>query len=93
MDTKRTWGFISLLLGSVSLLWGGIAFGGLLGQSMVTADMGSFIAQGGGDYLHAFNPEHAIAEVKNRYQYIATTGLVLTLIGGMMMRGQWGKRW
>ncbi|MGF1703473.1 hypothetical protein L4D09_24585 [Photobacterium makurazakiensis] len=85
MDTKRTWGYISLMLGCVSLLWGGIAISGFLGQSQVTHDIGGLLAITGQESIYA------VVDIKNKYQLIATIGLILSLFGAWMMKGQWDK--
>ncbi|MGR5063926.1 hypothetical protein [Photobacterium sp. DNB22_13_2] len=89
MDIKRTWGFLSLLIGSVSLIFGFITIGGMIGQAQVVSDMGSFISAGGGDYFHSFSSQYAASEVKHKYQLLLSSGIVMMALGGLMMRGQW----
>ncbi|OLQ74389.1 hypothetical protein BIT28_09050 [Photobacterium proteolyticum] len=91
MDVNRGWGLISILLGVLSLLWGGVSLGGMLGQEQVFSDMNQFLAAGGGDLLSSFSAEHAIAEAKNKNVVIISTGIVLSLFGMLMMRGQLDK--
>ena len=91
MDIKRTWGFLSLLIGSVSLIFGFVTIGGMIGQTQVVSDMSTFISAGGGDYLHSFSSDYAASEVKHKYQLLLSSGIVMMAIGGFMMRGQWQR--
>ncbi|KHT62291.1 hypothetical protein C9J03_08930 [Photobacterium gaetbulicola] len=91
MDTKRTWGFLSLLIGSVSLIFGFITISGMIGQTQVVSNMDTFISSGGGDYFHAFSPDYAATEIKHKYQLLLSSGIAMMAIGGLMMRGQWQR--
>ncbi len=91
MDVKRSWGLISILLGVLSLLWGGVSLDGMLGQELVFSEMNQFLAAGSGDLLSSFSAEHATAEARNKNVIIISTGIVLSLCGMLMMRGQIDK--
>ncbi|MGR2769852.1 hypothetical protein ACUYOF_20315 [Photobacterium ganghwense] len=89
MNFKRTWGYISLLLGLVSLMCGGVAFAGLLGSSHVIVEVGDVMMKGGADALEQVSPEQTVAEMKSKYQMIVSAGGILFFVGAWMMRDQW----
>ncbi|OAN11033.1 hypothetical protein A3K86_18835 [Photobacterium jeanii] len=89
MDFKKSWGFISLLIGMASLLWGGISLGDMLGQHQVVADMGGLLAAGGHEFFDASSAEQIAAQAKQKNTVIFITGACLSFIGFILMRGQW----
>ncbi|MGF1759582.1 molybdenum cofactor biosynthesis protein [Photobacterium sagamiensis] len=91
MDVKRSWGFISVLIGAFSLLWGCISLSGMVGQEQVLSDMGGFFAAGGSDFLASYNAEQAMAAARHKNVVILLTGIVLSAVGTLMMKGQINK--
>ncbi|MEF1218123.1 molybdenum cofactor biosynthesis protein [Photobacterium damselae] len=43
MDVKKSWGFASIAIGMLSLIWGCISLSGMVGQEQVFADMSHFV--------------------------------------------------
>ncbi|PSW20533.1 hypothetical protein C9I98_06685 [Photobacterium sanctipauli] len=88
MDTKRTWGYLSLLLGCVSILWGAISISGFIGQAQVLHDVGGLVPIGGHERIYV---DHVATAIRSKYQLILAIGIFFSLLGGWMMKGQWGK--
>ncbi|MCW8330252.1 molybdenum cofactor biosynthesis protein [Photobacterium sp. SDRW27] len=87
MDVKKSWGYISILIGGLSLLWGAVSLSSMAAQEQVFSDMGRFMDAGGGDFFTSYNAEHAISEAKNKNVVILSTGLILSSLGSFLMRG------
>ncbi|KXI21108.1 hypothetical protein [Photobacterium sanguinicancri] len=89
MDIKKSWGFISLLIGMASLLWGGVSLGDMMGQHQVVSDMGGFFSAGGHEFFDVNSAAQIAAQAKQKNMIIFITGVGLSVIGAVLMRGQW----
>ena len=62
MVINKSWGFISISIGVVSLLWGGGALCGMIEQKYVLTEISSVMNAFGSDVYSAYYLENIIAE-------------------------------
>ncbi|KLV06971.1 hypothetical protein ABT56_07415 [Photobacterium aquae] len=89
MDAKRTWGFVTLILGCASLLVGAVALGSLVGHSQIAMDVGGFFDAARHEVLPNFHVDQHLDDFKKKYQHITIVGIFFTSLGAIMMRGKW----
>ncbi|EAS65488.1 molybdenum cofactor biosynthesis protein [Photobacterium angustum] len=91
MDVKQSWGFISISIGVVSLLWASISLSGMVGQEHVLMEMGSYIHASSTDFPNANYAEKVLAAERHKNFVVLLTGLFMALIGSIMVKGRFNK--
>ncbi|WP_058119440.1 hypothetical protein [Photobacterium kishitanii] len=86
MDVKQSWGFISISLGVVSLLWGVISLSGMVGQEHVFTEMGSFLTMTGSDLYNSTYAENILAAERHKNFVVLLAGIVMATIGSLLMK-------
>lgn len=86
MDVKQSWGFISISLGVISLLWGMISLSGIVGQEHVFTEMGSFISMAGSDLYNSAYTENILAAERHKNFVVLLTGVLMAIIGSFLIR-------
>ncbi|HIF9317775.1 TPA: molybdenum cofactor biosynthesis protein [Photobacterium damselae] len=87
MDVKKSWGFASIAIGMLSLIWGCISLSGMVGQEQVFADMSHFV-QFSDSQLISKSMEQSLAAARHKNFIVLLTGLVMSLVGAMMVKGR-----
>ncbi|WIH25244.1 molybdenum cofactor biosynthesis protein [Photobacterium damselae] len=90
MDVKKTWGFASIAIGMLSLIWGCISLSGMVGQEQVFADMSHFV-QFSDSQLISKSMEQSLAAARHKNFIVLLTGLVMSLVGAMMVKGRFQR--
>lgn len=90
MDVKKSWGFASIAIGMLSLIWGCISLSGMLGQEQVFADMSHFV-QFSDSQLISKSMEQSLAAARHKNFIVLLTGLVMSLVGAMMVKGRFQR--
>ncbi len=84
MSMKKSWGYVSLLVGFISVVCGVISLSGSVGQELLLTEMGEF------SYSMAYNlsneESHLLEQEKEKNTIIVITGCVLSLVGAWMMK-------
>lgn len=86
MDVKKSWGFISITLGVISLLWGMVSLSGIIGQEHVFAEMGSFVTMTGSNLYNSTYTENMLAAERHKNFIVLLTGVVMAIIGSLLMK-------
>ncbi|MCD9465932.1 molybdenum cofactor biosynthesis protein [Photobacterium iliopiscarium] len=87
MDVKQSWGFISISLGFISLLWSVMSLNGMIGQDHLFAEMGAFLNLTGSN-LYA---ENILAVERHKNFVVLLTGIGMASIGFLLIRGCYRK--
>ncbi|ARR51177.1 TPA: molybdenum cofactor biosynthesis protein [Photobacterium damselae] len=90
MDVKKSWGFASIAIGMLSLIWGCISLSGMVGQEQVFADMSHFV-QFSDSQLISKSMEQSLAAARHKNFIVLLTGLVMSLVGAMMVKGRFQR--
>ncbi|NVH48773.1 molybdenum cofactor biosynthesis protein [Photobacterium damselae] len=90
MDVKKSWGFASIAIGMLSLIWGCISLSGMVGQEQVFADMSHFV-QFSDSQLISKSMEQSLAAARYKNFIVLLTGLVMSLVGAMMVKGRFQR--
>ncbi|HIF9074441.1 TPA: molybdenum cofactor biosynthesis protein [Photobacterium damselae] len=90
MDVKKNWGFASIAIGMLSLIWGCISLSGMVGQEQVFADMSHFV-QFSDSQLISKSMEQSLAAARHKNFIVLLTGLVMSLVGAMMVKGRFQR--
>ncbi|TGZ34820.1 hypothetical protein EQ875_01920 [Photobacterium damselae subsp. damselae] len=90
MDVKKSWGFASIAIGMLSLNWGCISLSGMVGQEQVFADMSHFV-QFSDSQLISKSMEQSLAAARHKNFIVLLTGLVMSLVGAMMVKGRFQR--
>ncbi|HIF9465605.1 TPA: molybdenum cofactor biosynthesis protein [Photobacterium damselae] len=90
MDVKKSWGFASIAIGMLSLILGCISLSGMVGQEQVFADMSHFV-QFSDSQLISKSMEQSLAAARHKNFIVLLTGLVMSLVGAMMVKGRFQR--
>lgn len=90
MDVKKNWGFASIAIGMLSLIWGCISLSGMVGQEQVFADMSHFV-QFSDSQLISKSMEQSLAAARHKNFIVLLTGLIMSLVGAMMIKGRFQR--
>lgn len=90
MDVKKSWGFASIAIGMLSLIWGCISLSGMVGQEQLFADMSHFV-QFSDSQLISKSMEQSLAAARHKNFIVLLTGLVMSLVGAMMVKGRFQR--
>ncbi|MCG3845295.1 molybdenum cofactor biosynthesis protein [Photobacterium damselae] len=90
MDVKKSWGFASIAIGMLSLIWGCISLSGMVGQEQVFADMSHFV-QFSDSQLISKSMEQSLAAARHKNFIVLLTGLIMSLVGTMMIKGRFQR--
>ncbi|HIF9449009.1 TPA: molybdenum cofactor biosynthesis protein [Photobacterium damselae] len=90
MDVKKSWGFASIAIGMLSLIWGCISLSGMVGQEQVFADMSHFV-QFSDSQLISKSMEQSLAAARHKNFIVLLTGLVMSLVGAMMVKDRFQR--
>ncbi len=90
MDVKKSWGFASIAIGMLSLIWGCISLSGMVGQEQVFADMSHFV-QFSDSQLISKSMEQSLAAARHKNFIVLLTGLVMSFVGAMMVKGRFQR--
>ncbi|EJN6959115.1 TPA: molybdenum cofactor biosynthesis protein [Photobacterium damselae] len=90
MDVKKSWGFASIAIGMLSLIWGCISLSGMVGQEQVFADMSHFV-QFSDSQLISKSMEQSLAAARHKNFIVLLTGLIMSLVGAMMIKGRFQR--
>lgn len=90
MDVKKSWGFASIAIGMLSLIWGCISLSGMVGQEQVFADMSHFV-QFSDNQLISKSMEQSLAAARHKNFIVLLTGLIMSLVGAMMIKGRFQR--
>ena len=91
MDVKQSWGFISISIGIVSLVWASISLSGMVGQEHVLLEMGSYIHASSTDFSNTNYAEKVMAAERHKNFVVLLSGLVMALLGSIMIKGRFNK--
>ncbi|WP_318516362.1 molybdenum cofactor biosynthesis protein [Photobacterium leiognathi] len=91
MDVKQSWGFISISIGIVSLLWASISLSGIVGQEHVLLEMGSYIHASSTDLSNTNYADKVMAAERHKNFVVLLSGLVMALLGSIMIKGRFNK--
>lgn len=88
MDVKQSWGFISISLGVISLLWGMVSLSGMVGQEHVFIEMGSFLKMTGSDLYNNTYAENIVAAERHKNFVVLLVGITMAIIGSLLMKNR-----
>lgn len=91
MDVKQSWGFISISMGIVSLLWAVISLSGIIGQERVLVEMSAYIHASSTDLSNTYYAEQMIAATRHKNFVLLLSGAMMALIGAVMVKGRFVK--
>lgn len=74
----------------LSLIWGCISLSGMVGQEQVFADMSHFV-QFSDSQLISKSMEQSLAAARHKNFIVLLTGLVMSLVGAMMVKGRFQR--
>lgn len=86
MGINKSWGFILISIGVVSLLWGGGALCGMIGQGYVIIEIGSVMNTFGSDLYGALYLENTIMEERHKNIIVLLSGIGMTTMGSLLMK-------
>ncbi|WP_408901333.1 molybdenum cofactor biosynthesis protein [Photobacterium piscicola] len=86
MVINKSWGFISISIGVVSLLWGGGALCGMIEQKYVLTEISSVMNAFGSDVYSAYYLENTIAEERHKNIIVLISGISMTTFGSLLMK-------
>ena len=84
MSMKKSWGYVSLLVGFISVVCGLVSLSSGVGQELLLTEMGEFSYS----MAHTLSNEesHLFAQEKEKNTMIVITGCILSLVGAWMMK-------
>ncbi|WP_279151818.1 molybdenum cofactor biosynthesis protein [Photobacterium iliopiscarium] len=91
MDVKQSWGFISISLGFISLLWSVMSLNGMIGQDHLFAEMGAFLNLTGSNLYDETYAENILAVERHKNFVVLLTGIGMASIGFLLIRGCYRK--
>ncbi|KAE8177491.1 molybdenum cofactor biosynthesis protein [Photobacterium carnosum] len=86
MDVKQSWGFISVSLGVISLLWSVMSLSGMIGQEHIFTEMGAFLNLAGSDLYHNTYAENILAVDQHKNFVVLLAGICMAIIGSLLMK-------
>ncbi|MEC6816063.1 molybdenum cofactor biosynthesis protein [Photobacterium toruni] len=86
MDVKQSWGFISVSLGVISLLWSVMSLSGMIGQEHIFTEMGAFLNLAGSDLYHNTYAENILAVDKDKNIIVLLAGICMAVIGSLLLK-------
>ncbi|WP_297476548.1 molybdenum cofactor biosynthesis protein [uncultured Photobacterium sp.] len=86
MDVKQSWGFISVSLGFISLLWSVMSLTGMIGQEHIFTEMGAFLNLAGSDLYDNTYAENIFAVDQHKNFVVLLIGICMAIIGSLLMK-------
>ncbi|KJG24378.1 hypothetical protein UB37_04910 [Photobacterium iliopiscarium] len=86
MVVNKSWGFISISIGVVSILWGGGALCGMIEQEYVLAEISSAMNAFSSDLYGTYYLENTMAEERHKNIIVLLSGASMITIGSLLMK-------